>query len=189
MGHLRLRAFLVVDAGSVVAAVDSGEDFVCFVDEAEVPGGGGEACGACFATGVLAAGEEDAVAFGVDGRVCGFVRLDVEEVDQFGLPLAEERSGHHDEDARGALGEELGDDEARLDRFAESDFVREDAAAFRDAAQGEHHGVDLVGVRVHAAAALGGDLAAAFVGAALADQVFGVVAAVDWVEGHGWGEV
>ena len=189
VGHLRLRAFLVVDAGSVVAAVDSGEDFVGFVDQAEVPGCGRQALCACLATGVLAAGEEDAIAFGVDRWICGFVRLDIEEVDQFGLPLAEEGTRHDDEDARCALGEELSDDEAGLDGFAESDFVREDAAAFRDAAQGEHHGVDLVGVRVHAAAALGGDLAAAFVGATLADEVFGVVAAVDGVEGHGWAEV
>ena len=187
VGHLGLGALLVVDTGSVVAAVDSGEDFVGFVDQAEVPGGGREACGACFAAGVLAACEEDAISFGVDRWIGGFVRLDVEEVHQFGLPLAEEGAGHHDEDARGALGEELGDHEARLDGFAESDFVREDAAAFRDAAKGEHHGVDLVGVWVYASAALGGDLAAAFVGAALADEVFGVVAAVDGVEGHGWG--
>ena len=55
--------------------------------------------------------------------------------------------------------------------------------------QGEHHRVDLVGIRVHASAALGGDLAAALAGAALADEVFGVVAAVDWVKGHGWGGV
>ena len=75
------------------------------------------------------------------------------QVDQFGLPLAEERTRYEDEDAGRALGEESRDHEARFDGFAESDFVREDATALRDAAQGEHHGVDLVGVRVYAAPA------------------------------------
>ena len=55
--------------------------------------------------------------------------------------------------------------------------------------QGEHHRVDLGRVGVDASAALGGDLAAALAGAALADEVFGVVAAVDWVGGHGWGSL
>ena len=180
MRHLRLRACLVVDAGPVVTAVNPGEDFVGLVDQAEVPGRGREARRSRLATRVLAPREKDALPFGVDRRIGGLDRLDIEQVDQLGLPLAEERTRHHDEDARRALGEQLGDHEARLNRLAESDFVREDAAAFWDPPQGEHYGVDLVGVWVHASAALGGDLAAAFAGPTLVDEVFGVVTAVDW---------
>ena len=187
--HLRLRALLVVDAGPVVTAVNPGEDLVRLVDQAEVLGRGREARRSCLATGVLALREKHALPFGIDRRFGRLDRLDVEQVDQLGLPLPEERTRNDDEDARRALGEQLGDHEARLDRLAESDLVREDAAALRNPPQGEHHRVDLVGIRVHAAPALRRHLAATFAGAALADEVFGVVAAVDWVWGHGWGEV
>ena len=187
--HLRLRALLVVDAGPVVTAVNPGEDLVRLVDQAEIPGRGREARRPGLATGVLAPREKDALPFGIDRRIGALDRVDIEQVDQLGLPLAEERARNDNEDARRALGEQLGDHEARLDRLAEPDFVREDAAPFWDPSQGEHYGVDLVGVWVDASAALGGDLAAAFACATLTDEVFGVVAAVDWVWGHGWGGV
>ena len=144
--HLRLRALLVVDAGPVVTAVNPGEDFVRLVDQAEVPRRGREARCSCLATGILAPREKDALPFGVDRRIGGLERLDIEQVDQLGLPLAEQRTRNHNENARRALGEQLRDHEARLDRLAESDLVREDAPALRNPPQGEHHRVDLVGV-------------------------------------------
>ena len=182
--HEGLRALLVVDAGAVVAAVNPGEDLVRLVDQAEVPGRGGETRRARLATRVLPPREKDALPLGVDRRIRRLERLDVEQIDQLRLPLAKQRTRNDDEDPRRAFREQLGDHEARLDRLAQPDLVRKDAAAFRNPPQGEHHRVDLVGVRVHAAAPLGGHLAAALAGATLTHEVLGVVAAVNGVHGH-----
>ena len=58
--HQRLRAFLVIDAGPVVTAVNPGEDFVRLINQAEVPGRGREARRSCLATSVLAPREKHA---------------------------------------------------------------------------------------------------------------------------------
>ena len=79
---LRLRALLVVDAGPLVTAVYPGEDFVRLIDQAEVPGRRREARRSCLATGVLAPREKHALPFGVDRRIGGLDRLDIEQVDQ-----------------------------------------------------------------------------------------------------------
>ena len=70
------------------------------------------------------------------------------------LPLSEQGARHDDEHPRGPLRQQLSDDEAGFDGLAQADFVSEDAAAFRDAAQREHDRIDLVRVGVDSPAAL-----------------------------------
>jgi hypothetical protein len=47
-----------------------------------------------------------------------------------------------------ALRQALGDDETSFDGFAQADFVGQNAAALRQAAEGEHHRVDLMRIGV-----------------------------------------
>ena len=101
--------------------------------------------------------------------------LDAEELEQLLLPLAEQRLGRDQQDAPRALGQELGDDEARLDRLSEPDLVREDAAALAQAGEREDDRVDLVRVRIDLRGALRRGVAALFVGAAQADEVLGEI--------------
>jgi hypothetical protein len=57
-------------------------------------------------------------------------RLDAEEVEQLVLPLADERLGDDQQDALSAFRTCLCDHRPGLDGLAETDLVREDAAAF-----------------------------------------------------------
>ena len=182
----REPAVLVVHAGAVEAAVDAGEDLMGFVDQAEVEGRRpAQACEPRVRADVLAPGEEDAGASDVDVRVRRLDGLDAEQRVELVLPLSLQRARHDDEHPRGPLRQELRDDEAGFDGLAETDFVGQDAAAFRDAAQREHDGVDLVRVGVDAPAALRRHLPPAFAGGPQPDQFLRVVAAVDGMHGHG----
>ena len=79
---------------------------------------------------------------------------DAEQRVELVLPLAQERPGHDDKNAGSALGQQLGNHEPGFDGLAEPHLVGQNAAALGDAAQGEHHRVDLVRVRVDSAEAL-----------------------------------
>ena len=73
---------------------------------------------------------------------------DAEQREQLVLPLAEQRLRDDEQDPLRALGPDLRDHQARLDRLSEPDFVGEDAAAFAETAEGEDDGIDLVRVRI-----------------------------------------
>ena len=157
-----------------------------FVDQAEVEGRRpAQACEPRVRADVLAPGEEDAGAADVDVRVRRLDGLDAEQRVELMLPLSQQRARHDDEHPRGPLRQQLGDDEAGFDGLAETDFVGQDAAAFRDAAQREHDGVDLVRVGVDAPAALRSHLPPAFAGRPQPDQFLRVVATVNRMHGHG----
>ena len=86
--------------------MDACEHLVGFVDQAQVEGRRlTQPLEAAFAASVLAAGDEDAGCGQVHVVVRCFVRLDVEQVAQFALPLAEQRTRHDDEHSALALGE------------------------------------------------------------------------------------
>src|SRR5690349_17158611 len=72
-----------------------------------------------------------------------------------------------------ALSEELCDDEACFDGLAQTDFVGQDAASFRNAAEREDDGVYLVRVRVDSTAPLSSGIASVLIGASQACKVFG----------------
>ena len=141
------RLSLVVHAIAVEPAVDAGEDFMGFVDQAEIEGRRpAQACEPRVRADVFAPGEEDAGGSDVDVRVRRLDGLNAEQRVELVLPLSEQRARHDDEDPRSPLRQQLGDDEAGFDGLAETDFVGQDAAAFRDAPQREHDRVDLVRV-------------------------------------------
>src|ERR1043165_2576775 len=66
------------------------------------------------------------------------------------LPLFSERRGNDEKNSAPALGPALRDDDPRLDRFPEPDFVREEHAFREGRTHGEECGVDLVRVQIHA---------------------------------------
>ena len=111
-----------------------------------------------------------------------FPSLDVEQVEQLVLPLADQRLRDDQQDALRAFGPALGDHQARLDRLAQSDFVGEDAAAFAEPAQREDHRVDLVRVGIDPRLALRGRVAFPVIGTADADELFGEDAPVERVK-------
>ena len=151
----REPAVLVVNAVAVEPAVNAGEDFMGFVDQAEIEGWRPtQACEPRVRADVLAPGEEDAGAADIDVGVRRLDGLDAEQRVELVLPLPEQRPRHDNENPRGPLRQQLGDDEAGFNGLAEPDFVGEDAAALRNAAQREHDGVDLVWVGVDSPAAL-----------------------------------
>ena len=163
--------------------MNAGEHFVGFVDEEQLEGRRLlQALEAAFAAGELAPGDEHAGCRDVHVVVARVPRVDAEEIAQFGLPLAKQRSRHDDEHPARAFGQQLRDDQAGFDGLAQPHFVGKDAAALGNALQREHHRFDLVRIRVHPTPPLGGDVAALFAGPAQADQLFGVVAAVDRVQ-------
>src|SRR5262249_21099428 len=63
--------------------------------------------------------------------------------------------------------------EAGFDRLAEANFVREDAATFRDAPQGEDYGINLMRVRVDPAPPLGSQVPSLLIGATEPHEVLG----------------
>ena len=103
MRGLGAGAVLTVRAIGVEATMNAGEHFVGFVDQAEIEGRRlGQPLGAAPAARILPAGKEHAWPVDVGSR--GFLRLDGEQVEEFLLPLPEQRSRQHDEDARCAFG-------------------------------------------------------------------------------------
>ena len=106
------------------------------------------------ASGELAVSEEHARA-GKRLRVeTAFPGLNAEKRVQLRLPLAEQRLGHDEQYTPHALGHQLRDDQAGLDCFPEAHFVSQNATALRNPAQGEHHGIDLMGVWIDTPLAL-----------------------------------
>ena len=75
-----------------------------------------------------------------------------------------------------AFGEELGDDQARLDGLSQADLVGEDAAALAQPGEGEDDRIDLVRVGVDLRRALGGGVTALLVGAAQAHEILRKIA-------------
>ena len=151
----REPAVLVVNAVAVEPAVNAGEDLMGFVDQAQIEGRRpAQACEPRVRSDVLAPGEEDARATDVDGSVRRLDGLDAEQRVELMLPLSEQGARHDDEHPRGPFRQQLGDHEAGFDGLAQADFVSEDAAAFRDAAQREHDRIDLVRVGIDSPAAL-----------------------------------
>ena len=180
----REPAVLVVNARAVESAVDAREDLMSFVDQAEIEGWRpAQAFEPRAGADVLAPGEEDAGGSDVDVRVRRLDGLDAEQRVELVLPLSQQRARNDDEDPRGPFRQQLGDDEAGFDGLAQPDFVGEDAASFRDAAQREHDRIDLVRVGVDAPAALRRHLPPAFAGGPKAYQFFRVVATVNGVHG------
>ena len=97
------------------------------------------------------------------------------------MPLTQQRPRDDNQDPGGAFSKQLRNNEARFNRLTQTHLVRQDTAPLGDASQRKHDRVNLVGVRVNFAAALGAKVASAFAGAAQAHEVLSVVAAVDGV--------
>ena len=97
------------------------------------------------------------------------------------MPLAKKRPRYDDEDPLGAFGKQLGNNKARFDGLAKANLVGENAAAFGNAAKGEHDRVDLVGIRIDLATPLGAHVTTAFSGTAQPHEILCVVASVDGV--------
>ena len=103
---------------------------------------------------------------------------------QFVLPLANQRLGNDEEDALRPFGPALRDDETGLDGLAEADFVRKDATALAQTPEGENHGVDLVWVWIDSRLTLGRRIALAVVGSADPHEVLGKHPEIEVVERH-----
>ena len=184
MRRAGVGALIVVEALLVVAPMDASEYLVGFVDQAQVERRRlAQPLEAALAAGVLAPGNEDARRRDIHVAIGGFQRLHAEQFAQFVLPLAEQRPRHDDEHSALAFGQQLRDDQPRLNGLAEAHFVRKDAAAFGDAPQRERYGFDLMRVRVHTAAPLRRHVAASLVCAPQADEVLGVETAMDRMQG------
>jgi hypothetical protein len=117
--------------------------------------------------------EEHARAFDGVRIELSLASFDSEEAVQLGLPLSEEGLGDDQEHTSYALSEELGDDDTCFDGLAQTDFVGQDAASFRNAAEREDYGVYLVRVWVDSTAPLSGGIASVLIGASQACKVFG----------------
>jgi hypothetical protein len=84
-------------------------------------------------------------------------------IQQFALPLPEQRFGHNQQDAPGAFSTALGNDQAGLNRFPRADLIREDATAFAKTPEREDDRVNLVGIGVNAGLSLRGGIPLPFV--------------------------
>ena len=73
---------------------------------------------------------------------------DTEFVRQFLMPLLAQVGRGNDQNAAFALGPFLRDQQARLDGFAEADFVGKNGALGQRVARSEQRGIDLVRVQV-----------------------------------------
>jgi len=85
------------------------------------------------------------------------------------LPLPDKRLWDYDQKATLPLCSKLREHEAGLDRLAEANLVSQNAAAFRDATERKHDGVDLMWVRIDAPLPLRRRRPGLLIGAALAD--------------------
>ena len=178
-----VRACFVVDAALAVAPVNAGEHLVGFVDEEQLERRRLlQALETALAAGELASGDEHAGCRDIHVVVARVPGVDAEEIPQLGLPLAKQRSRHDDERPAHALRQQLRDDQTGLDGLAQPHFVGKDAAAVGNALQREHHGFDLVRIRVHPAAPLRSHVATLLAGPTQANELFGTVAAVDRVQ-------
>ena len=92
-------------------------------------------------------------------------------------------------DPCGALGEQLSDDQTRLDGLSQAHLVGQNAAALRNAPQREHHRVDLMRVGIYLSATLRCNLPPTLAGAAQTHEILGVVASMDGMQGHWRGRV
>jgi hypothetical protein len=161
------------------------EDLVGLVDDHQVEGcHGAEPLRAAFAACELAADQVHARREEARLVLAG---LDAEQSEQLVLPLPDQRLRDDQQDALRAFGPALGDDQSRLDCFAQPDFISEDAAALAETPQREDHRVDLVGIGVDARLPLRRGIAFPVVGTADADEILGEDALVEGVKGHGSG--
>ena len=75
---------------------------------------------------------------------------------------------------KAALGEQLGDDQTRLDGLSQAHLVGQNTAALRNAPQREHHRVDLMRVGIYPSATLRRNLPPTLAGAAQTHEILGV---------------
>ena len=180
--HQGVFGRFVVDAVTVVALVECGEDLVGLVYHDQVEGWtGAELLRSALAAGELAPDEIDT---GRGEIRLVLLRLNPEQVRELVLPLPDQRLGHDQQDALGTLRPALRDHQAGFDRLAQADLVGEDAASLFQSPEREDHGVDLVGVRIDAGLPLRRGIALAIVRAADADEVLCEHAEVERVESH-----
>jgi hypothetical protein len=173
---------LVVQTVASITFMEPGEDFVRLVDYYQVERRtGDERFGTAFATGEL---PTDHVHPWSDEVRLTFVRLNAEQIEELVLPLANQRLGNDEKDALCSFRPALRDDQAGLDRLAETDFVREDAAALPQTPQREDHGVDLVRVRIDPCLTLGCCVSLSVVGSADPHKLLGEHPEIELVEGH-----
>ena len=185
MRRQRVPAVVAVAAVAVEPPMDAGEHLVGFVDQAEIEGRPRrQAFEPAAAACVLATDQENARTGDVDLLVRRLRRSNAEQVVEFVLPLPQQRTRHHHENPARSLRKQLRDHEAGFNGLAEAHFVGEDAAAFRDSAQREHHRVDLVRVGIDPASALRRHLPKAFAGAPQPHEFLRVVAAMNRVRDH-----
>src|SRR4051794_21775595 len=104
---------------------------------------------------------------------------DPEQIEELLAPLPEQRLGGEQQDPARALRPQLRHHQPRLDGLPETDLVREDAAALAHAPECKNDGVDLMRIRIDAAAALRGGIAATFGGAPQAQELFSDETAMD----------
>ena len=105
-----------------------------------------------------------------------------EEIDQSGAKL--DRPMFQEALARCERGETAGIVVARLDRFAQADFVGQDAPALTEAPERENHCVDLVRIRIDPRLTLGRGVALAVVRATNPDEILREHSKVEGVKCH-----
>jgi hypothetical protein len=129
--------------------VKASKDFVRLVDHREIKrGDGGKRRCAALAPRILAANQIYARC--QEGLVA-LTRLNPKEVQQFALPLADERLGHDQQNTLHTLGTALRNDQAGLDCLSQANLICQNAAAFPQPAKCKNHRVDLMRVRINSA--------------------------------------
>jgi hypothetical protein len=98
--------------------------------------------------------------------------------------LPNQRLRHNQENALGSFSAALSNHQAGFDRFAQPDFVGEDAAAFAETTQRKDHSIDLVRVRIDPRLTLGRSVALAIIRTADPNQILGEHPKIEIVQGH-----
>ena len=140
----------------IVSAMDTGENLVCFVDYHQVKWWRrAQQRRPAFIAGIFPSHQVDA-----RSRVVrhSFLAGNVEELQQFVLPLAKQGFGYDQQNALHAFRTALRNDQAGFNGFAQADFVGKDAATLTNASQSKDHRIDLMGVRIDASLALRGSI-------------------------------
>jgi hypothetical protein len=102
-----------------------------------------------------------------------FPRLDAEQVQEFVLPLANQRLWNNEQNALRALGTALRNYQTSLDGLAQADLIGKDTAALAETPERKNDGINLVWIRVDSRLPLGRGVALAIVRSTDPDQILG----------------
>jgi hypothetical protein len=110
--------------------------------------------------------------------------LDIKQIEQLVLPLADEGLGHNEQNALQSFSATLRNHETGLNRLSQTYFVCQNAPALTKAAKGKNHGIDLVRIRIDARLALRSGIPVPVIRSPDPDQVLSDHAEVELVKRH-----